>query len=309
MDSSLFFNFLYSFKIILSLGPRSWLAHPQYDDQGNYFNISTSFIKRQNEIYKVPASKSKEDSSLTGLEMVSSFPCKDGPTYYHSFGMTENYFIFIQTSVSFQNPLGMVIMKLMDWAYADFLKFNPKLKSSFYLIDRKTGQMSGRFLVEPFMCFHQVNAYEVDNTIIFDMCGYNDGSILKSLSLSELRRGVESESQPPEIRRYHLPLEKVNPKSPPTICLEKNADGLDYDLIFTGLELPRINYEANNGKDYNYVYGLGVSKIIGSLTIIQKVSFDLYWQCTEYRCCKIGWCPCQPIIFITYYFHNSFIHT
>ena len=261
----------YVFKINISTGPRSWLAHPHYDKEGNYFNISTSYVKRQNEIYKVPASQDKDEESLAGLEMISSFPCKDGSTYYHSFGMTENYFIFIQTSVSFQNPLGMLVMKLMDWTFVDFLKFNPKMKSSFYVIDRKTGKMSGRFLTEPFMCFHQVNAYETEKEIIFDMCGYPDGSILNGLYLSELRQGIKPEVPPAELRRYHLPLEKVNPDSPLTILLDKNADGLDYDLIFTGVELPRINYEANNGEDYSFVYGLGVSKNNAALTVIHKV--------------------------------------
>ena len=245
-------------KYFLSLGPRSWLAHPHYDSEGNYFNISTAYVKRRNEIYKIPAAMNDEDTGTDGLEMISTFPCKDGVSYYHSFGMTENYFIFIQTSVFLGNPIGMLFMKLMDWTYADFLKFNPKVKSSFQLIERKTGKFCGRFVVEPFMCFHQVNAYEKDNSIIFDMCGYNDGSIFKGVCLDELRKGPGLESAA-DLRRYHLPLEKVDSKNPPTIQIEKNADGLDYDLIFQGFELPRINYEGNNGKEYSFTYGIGCS--------------------------------------------------
>lgn len=252
-------------------GPRSWLAHPHYDQDGNYYNISTSYIKRQNEIYKVPPAKTEKEDNISGLEMISSFPCKDGPTYYHSFGMTENYFIFIQTSVSFSNPIGMLFMKLMDWSYVDFLKFNPKLKSSFYVIDRKTGKVGGRFLAQPFMCFHQVNGYETDKEIVFDMCGYPDGSIIQSLYLSELRKGIKPEVHPPELRRYHLPLEKIDLRNPPTLLLDTNSDGLDYDLIFTGLELPRINYEENNGKDYNFVYGNGLSHKSGAFSNLYKV--------------------------------------
>ena len=258
-------------EIPSSVGPRSWLAHPHYDQDGNYYNISTSYVRRQNEIYKVPSAQTEKQDSTSGLEMISSFPCKDGPTYYHSFGITENYFIFIQTSVSFSNPIGMLFMKLMDWAYVDFLKFNPKLKSSFYVIDRKTGKIGGRFLAQPFMCFHQVNGYETEKEIVFDMCGYPDGSILNNLYLSELKQGVKQDVHPAELRRYNLPLEKIDFKNPPTIPLDKNSEGLDYGLIFTGLELPRINYEENNGKDYSFAYGLSTSKKSDFLTALHKV--------------------------------------
>ena len=36
-------------------------------------------------------------------------------------------------------------------------------------------------------------------------------------------------------------------------ALRKGGDGLDYSLLFAGLELPRINYEEYNGKPYRWV--------------------------------------------------------
>ena len=35
--------------------------------------------------------------------------------------------------------------------------------------------------------------------------------------------------------------------------LHKRGDGRDYTLLYLGMDLPRINYEENNGKPYRYV--------------------------------------------------------
>lgn len=255
------------------------MAHPHYDSEGNYYNISTSYVKRQNEIYKVPAAKGDSDSKASGIEIVSSFPCKNGVTYYHSFGMTENYFIFIETSLFFGSPLGVLVMKLMGWTFGDFLKFNPNMKSCLHLIERKTGKMCGSFYTEPFLCFHQVNGYETEKEIIFDICCYPDAEILKCLYLKDLRQGTTKEVVPPELRRYHLPLEKVDPNNPPAVYLEKNADGLDYDSILHKFELPRINYVENNGKDYTYAYGNVTSDVSKGLTDICKVGCHKFEIC------------------------------
>uniref|UniRef100_A0A0E9PIN5 Uncharacterized protein n=1 Tax=Anguilla anguilla TaxID=7936 RepID=A0A0E9PIN5_ANGAN len=53
-------------------------------------------------IFKVPANASgqKGNLALKNVKQVCSVPCRSSlfPSYFHSFGMTENYIIFIEQS-------------------------------------------------------------------------------------------------------------------------------------------------------------------------------------------------------------------
>lgn len=252
------------------------MAHPHYDDVGTYFNISTAFVKRQNEIYKIPPKTDDKEAACAGLEMISSFPCTNGPAYFHSFAMSENYFIFMETSVFLSNPLKFLLLKIMNWTFVEMFFFDPNIKSRFHVIERKSGKVAGVFNVDAFMCFHQINAYEAEDEIVFDMCGYKDAAVMKALYLKDLRgEGNLKSITPAALRRYHLPIDKLNVQSPVNMDLKKNADGLDYDVITEGFELPRINYDFYNGKDYSYVYGINSSETEVSLSLLKKVSVSL----------------------------------
>ncbi len=255
----------------LSSGPRSWLAHPHYDDDGAYYNCSTAYAQKKYQIVKVPARKTKEESVFEGMEVVASFPYKNSPGYFHSFSMTQNYFLFIESSLLFSNPLALLFMKIMDWSYSKMFQFHPNIKSKLHLIERKSGKVAGVFKTDAFMCFHQINAFETSSEVVFDMCGYTDAKVMEALYLSDLRAGSATrdmhKESPAQLRRYHLPLEKVDPEKPVEMDLDKAYDGKDYEVLYTGIELPRINYGAVNGKDYSYTYGMsgtpeGLTKLI-----------------------------------------------
>lgn len=68
----------------------------------------------------------KETPALKNVEVLSTIPCRSllSPSYYHSFGMTDNYFIFIE------QPLKLDILKMataymrgINWASC--LKYSP----------------------------------------------------------------------------------------------------------------------------------------------------------------------------------------
>ena len=283
------------------LGPRSWLAHPHYDDIGTYFNISTSFVKRQNEIYKIPRKADENEAACAGLEMISSFPCTNGPAYFHSFAMSENYFIFMESSVFLSNPLKFLLLKIMNWTFVDMFFFDPNIKSRFHVIERKSGKVAGVFNVDAFMCFHQINAYETEDEIVFDMCGYKDAAVMKALYLKDLRERDTNTTRmsPAALRRYRLPMDKLDVESPVNMDLMKNEDGLDYDIITEGFELPRINYDVYNGKDYSYAYGISSSETEVSLAILKKVSVSQH----RYLILKGGCTDGYRILFDLFPFH------
>lgn len=111
----------------------------------------------------------------------------------------------------------------------------------------------------PFFTFHHINAFEEDGKIYLDACCYHDSSIVNQLYLHNLRSPMVSGEQKldvPDVHRYELPLEDlgdVEAGKP----LHKGADGLDYTLLYSGLDLPRFNYSEKNGKHYKFVYGIG----------------------------------------------------
>lgn len=55
-----------------------------------------------------PSDKGKNVPVLKNAEVVCSIPCRSllTPSYYHSFGMTDNYFVFIE------QPLKLDILKM-----------------------------------------------------------------------------------------------------------------------------------------------------------------------------------------------------
>lgn len=126
-NSSLFiFQTNYRNHIALNLAT----AHPHYDDDGNAYNMGTAIIgfgRPKCVIFKVPANasgtdkkmifrrfqhrnmvycmhfifiadKEKKKPALKKVEQICSIPFRSTlfPSYFHSFGLTENYIIFVE---------------------------------------------------------------------------------------------------------------------------------------------------------------------------------------------------------------------
>ena len=191
--------------------------------------------------------------------MLCSFPPKSGVAYMHSFGLTENYVVVTETPLVL-NVWQILTRKIFESSYFDWLYWDANQLARFHVIDRKQGRRLGIFTAEPFFTFHHINAFEEDGKIYLDACCYQDSSIVSQFYLHNMRSPVvpgEQKFDVPDVRRYELPLVEefgeVHAEKP----LQKGADGLDYTLLYSGLELPRFNYTEKNGKPYKYVYGVG----------------------------------------------------
>ncbi|CAJ0597176.1 unnamed protein product, partial [Cylicocyclus nassatus] len=95
-------------KIVL----HTFTAHSHTDPEGNILNIGSQFGSKSNYIFaktknplKIEGAKSPY--SLEYTELLGMVPATDAlaPAYYHSFGVTENYFIL------FESPERIDIMK------------------------------------------------------------------------------------------------------------------------------------------------------------------------------------------------------
>ncbi|XP_061897364.1 beta,beta-carotene 15,15'-dioxygenase isoform X1 [Entelurus aequoreus] len=255
-------------------------AHPHYDHDGSTYNMGTAILglgPPKYVIFKVPADASgsaQKTPALQKVQQVGSLPFRSTlfPSYFHSFGMTENFIVFVE------QPFKLDLVKLatayfrgMNWG--NCLKFDKDDSTWFHLINRRTGKrVSSQFYGAALVVFHHINAYEEDGHVLFDLITYKDSNLYDMFYMDNLRKNTSSflesnaSSSPPVCQRFILPL-NVNKDSPKGVNLVTLAnttakaimkdDGAIYcepDVLFEGLELPNINYKFN-AKKYRYFYG------------------------------------------------------
>ena len=176
----------------------------------------------------------------------------------HSFCLTENFVVVTETPLV-MNVWRALTRKISETSYLDWLYWDGNQPAKFHVVDRKQGTRLGSFTAEPFFTFHHVNAFEEDGKIYLDACCYHDNSIVNQLYLHNLRSPMvpgEQKLDVADVRRYELPLEELGDAGTAK-TLTKGADGLDYTLLYSGMELPRFNYSEKNGRPYKFVYGIG----------------------------------------------------
>ncbi|XP_042775314.1 beta,beta-carotene 15,15'-dioxygenase isoform X3 [Panthera leo] len=255
-------------------------SHPHYDAAGNVLNMGTSIMdkgKTKYVIFKIPATvpeDAKGKNPLKHTEVFGSITSRSllCPSYYHSFGVTENYIVFLE------QPFKLDVLK-MSTAYirgvnwASCLAFHREDQTYIHIVDQRTGKpVPTQFYTDPVVVFHHVNAYEEDGCLVFDVIAYEDGSLYQLFHLANLNQDFEENSRltsVPTLRRFAVPLDvdknaevgsNVVKLASTTARALKEKDDRVYcqpELLYEGLELPRINY-AHNGKPYRYVFAAEV---------------------------------------------------
>ncbi|XP_044195813.1 beta,beta-carotene 15,15'-dioxygenase [Thunnus albacares] len=284
-------------------------SHPHYDKEGNTYNMGTSIAekgKTKYMLFKVPAAaaaaasekdKGKDVPALKNVEVICTVPCRSllTPSYYHSFGMTENYFIFIEQPFKLDIlKMATAYMRGVNWASC--LKFSPEENTLIHLIDRNTGkEVETKYYTGAMVVYHHVNAFEDNGHVIFDVIAYNDTSLYEMFYLSKLKENTTSHDDSyskPGYRRFALPVqsdkgvavgEDLVKLKYTTASAVKEKEGklmCQAEVLYEGFELPRINYDFN-GKKHRFVYGSCVeesalSKQIGKFDTETKEM--VYWS-------------------------------
>ncbi|KAM7370044.1 hypothetical protein PAMP_011330 [Pampus punctatissimus] len=253
-------------------------SHPHYDKEGNAYNMGTSIAekgKTKYMLFKVPAAsekdKGKDVPALKNVEVICTVPCRSllTPSYFHSFGMTDNYFIFIEQPIKLDIlKMATAYMRGVNWASC--LKFCPEENTLIHLIDRKTGkEVETKYYTGAMVVYHHVNAFEDDGHVIFDVIAYNDNSLYDMFYLSKLKNnpGFHDDSySKPSYKRFALPVQSdkgtavgedlVKLKYTTASALKEKEGKLmcQAEVLCEGFELPRMNYDLN-GKRHRFVYG------------------------------------------------------
>jgi beta,beta-carotene 9',10'-dioxygenase len=208
-------------------------AHPHHDfDKKETINYMTQFSRESRyNIYKIMTGKSRE--------LIASIRSKE-PSYMHSFALTENYIILVEFPLVI-NPLDLIVS---GKPFIENFRWKPERGTKFTIVSRSKRKIVGSYITDPFFAFHHVNAFEIDDKIVLDIITYQNDDIIRSLYLDVLRGNIRYKKDIPtsELRRYEIRL---------------NSSSIEYEIILSMLELPRINYRRTNMKDYEFMYSTG----------------------------------------------------
>uniref|UniRef100_A0A2R5L892 Putative beta beta-carotene n=2 Tax=Ornithodoros turicata TaxID=34597 RepID=A0A2R5L892_9ACAR len=245
-------------------------AHPITEEDGTTYNLGASFITGlKYHIVKIPPpikGVSGLKRATVAYQMHSSW--KTMFSYYHSFGMTSNYIIFVEQPL-LVNTMRLIASRVKGYSFKDCFDWVPKEKTKFVVLDRSTGQvLRTRFVSDPMFFFHAVNAYEDNGHLVFDLIGYDDPSIMDKYYMERLRHEDFDTDTQGHFRRYVIPLIQENNQVEGNIVSLKYTEARAYwqtnntvwltheEMGRKGYDLPTINPKYQ-GKKYRYSYGSG----------------------------------------------------
>ncbi|XP_035829185.1 retinoid isomerohydrolase [Aplysia californica] len=275
-------------------------AHPHFgrDKSMYYYATSPATSHRAYNIVKVPPPEKGEDL-FSKAKIVASIPSRWhlNVGYTHSFGMSENYFIYFELPVATNVPR-VLTMKLWSGTIEDCMLNFPDEPIRIHVVRRDTGErLPIQFLAPHGFVFHFINCYEDSGFLICDVCLFNSGSEVKQMYidnvLEKLEKKIPGDSQ---FARFVLPLSLDKAKAGENLITlpnvkatavlrpgTKNTVDVTHHVMFDksyAFELPRINYDRN-ALNYRFVY---------ASTVLRKhcprlLKFDVQTlEVKEWRC-------------------------
>lgn len=208
-------------------------VHPQFDYEHNQvFNVVTRYDRVSH--YNVYGMTNGNEPHKIAAVSASQ------PAYMHSFGMTENYIILTEF------PLVVNPLSLLLWLkpYIENFHWKPNRGTPFWVVNRWTGEVVGRYECDPFFAFHHINAFERGDELVVDIGAYQDASILQAYYLDALQND-QQELPAGNLRRYRVPLKgkKVTSETISGACIE-----------LANFDYARYNMRS----DYRYVYAVSL---------------------------------------------------
>ena len=103
----------------------------------------------------------------------SSFPL--AMSYFHSFGITENYMILLEQSLQISLK-SLMKGAILNKSKSDAVTTKPDQKTRIYIVDKHTGEVCCKyFFTDPLITFHHINALETfePHFIFVDIIAYD----------------------------------------------------------------------------------------------------------------------------------------
>ncbi|XP_050520885.1 carotenoid isomerooxygenase [Daktulosphaira vitifoliae] len=240
-------------------------AHPILDINGDVYNLAT--IPKCDGIYycvvrfpgrdpKSGIRYSKLNQMFDQLHVVASIRSRWflHPSYMHTFGMTEHYFIVVEQPLSV-SVLTALVKKFKGEPLSSALKWFPDYPTLIHLVSRTDGSTIFTYETDVFFYLHIINQYEENNNVVIDICCYRDPNMINCMYIEALKNLNKNPNYAAMFRsrplRFILPLKKSSDNSQ----LEQRLIISPEILCNFGCETPRIN-DKNMGRKYRYFYAI-----------------------------------------------------
>nr|XP_023020809.1 carotenoid isomerooxygenase [Leptinotarsa decemlineata] len=288
-------------------------SHPHVMNDGTVYNLGMSIYATgpHHIVVCFPKSMDPDISMFEKARIVAAVPARWSlnPSYMHSFGITENYYVIVEQPLSI-SITGVVSAKLTNEPIAGCLKWYHEEYTRITIISRQTGKLAKVFQAEAFFYLHVINQYEKEDHIILDICIYKDPSVLDAMYVETMKSMQKNPDYAKMFRgrpaRFVLPLNPDKMTSSPKTNLVKlkntraKAHYLPNGDIYIqpeklcnlGCETPRINYENYLGKPYRYFYAISSDVDADNPGTVIKV--DTYTKSTK-TWCEPNCYPSEPI--------------
>lgn len=200
---------------------RSTIANPHIEPDGTWYTIGINAKERSYEFIKY-FNKEKRNLNVKVLnnlcengEVLASIPSSFSfaMSYFHSFGMTENYMILLEQSLQISLK-SLVKCAVLNRSLTDSVVTKPDQKTRIIIVDKRTGEICRKyFFTDPLITFNHINAFETHDPhfIFVDICAYepkyfevNDFKYKKLFSDTFLY----SNSMKPTAKRIRIPFGK-----------------------------------------------------------------------------------------------------
>ena len=223
-----------SYKLCTNLNYQLSTAHPHFDAKRQVLvNLSIEVgSKCQYHLFE-------RDLKTKESRVICSIPVKQ-PSFQHSFAMTENYIILLETPLRL-NPLKLLLYsKNLGPTYIDCFKWQANSGCHLSVIDRHQGRVVQRFDYDDCFVFHFNNAFEYKGDIFIDAQIYPSPDIIESLYFKNIFAGIIPDVK---LMRFHLDFNTKRCKSTPLSAMT--------------LEFGRYNYQQKNMQEYQFLYSAG----------------------------------------------------
>jgi beta,beta-carotene 9',10'-dioxygenase len=229
------------------LGIQIMAAHGITDRSGSYWNVGITLGQKC--VYKL----FRLQPGSTRREVVGSIRvAKAG--YTHAFAMTPNHALIWETAMRAQ-PLGFLFS---GRSYIHNFKWDAGHGSMLHAVSLADGSVRSWDL-PAMMCFHAIQAYELRDEIVVELCIYEDATILSALLLEPLRRGAALGAMPRPMR-YRLQ--------------NGRSDAL-LEPFGEGFELPQVNPSRFGQSQATVAWGTGLDAGHSSIFFDRTVRLDL----------------------------------
>ncbi|XP_011701871.1 PREDICTED: carotenoid isomerooxygenase isoform X2 [Wasmannia auropunctata] len=206
-------------------------SHPHVMNDSTVYNVGLSITSTgprysvvrfsPNRVIVDGSGKEKELSMFDQATIVASVPSRWllNPSYMHTFGITENFFIIVE------QPLSVSFFKMAKSHYKqeammNSFKWHENESTLIHVISRQTGQVVRTFVAETFFYLHIINQFETrdKNYVVLDVCCYRNPKMLECMYIDAMKNmhGNIDYSRLFRARplRFVLPMRKPSPETP-----------------------------------------------------------------------------------------------